>query len=574
MQNNDDNAETDMSSVKKLAKEINALTPRKLDPKTMLLILIDNIGSILVFGVIWMFNLTGDDKAFFEGSYIVYAVMAFVIFTMIQPFVKYATFKFQILNNKIKITWGLINKQERLISLNKIHNVAINRKILHRLLGVAVVTLESAGSGQESEVMFKVLSYEDALLIEKGILANRFFQQNQSAKNVPEQQMVTGLENENSYVQVPPINADQPQQHKNNQQETYSQTVHKSTSLLNLSNEELIRYGLISTSGIAIGGILALFNFYDVILIWITKQIGIGIAEDMQISTVGFIVEALFGKQSILIQTLMTIGAIIIGLITMLVMAKLVSIVAAFINLYQFELNDNSKDVVIEKGLFTRQKSRVPINKIQVWRIEENIFHRWFNRQTLKLDTAILAGGQANEQQRGISELVPIADPDYMQQLLNHWQQPNYHEYEFFPVHEKAWRRLAFPWVVISVIICIAGYFTDYVSLGLALCILGVVFGIFYAKKRANNMGVVLTDTHIMWKDGWLFKVVFIAELIHTHALAITHNPFDRRYDMRTLIIDTVGGTLLKARFTLPYLDKEIAEEIALTIRSHCHHKS
>ncbi|QKQ98319.1 PH domain-containing protein [Candidatus Nanohaloarchaea archaeon] len=68
----------------------------------------------------------------------------------------------------VKIKHGVIRKNQREIPLRRIQNVDINRNIVHRMLGIAEVNLETAGGGT-TEASFKFVDLEEARNIQQKV---------------------------------------------------------------------------------------------------------------------------------------------------------------------------------------------------------------------------------------------------------------------------------------------------------------------------------------------------------------------------------------------------------------------
>lgn len=515
-----------------LAKQLGAESDRRLHPSSWLFIVLDNLLRFALPLVVFLFfNPDVNDSPVTKAVVLVLAIVAAFL-----PIAHFLSYRFALVAGEFRIYWGIINKQQRHIPLKKIHNVAIKQTLLHRLLNVAEVRLESAGSGQESEALLRVLSLADALLIEQAV---------------------------NTGIMTPKVSLPTPKQ----------MPIPSKQQLMTLNDNEIIRYGLISNAGIVLGSFLTVIISPERIVAWLVSMGVFDVPAELVAS--GGLIEmanALFASNQLWLKLLSWFAISLAFLLSVVIMGKIYSVVTAYIQYYDFKLSDNGKAISIEKGLLTRQKSHVPIDKIQVWRVEETLLHRCFKRQTLLLDTAILANGKNQTDERGINELVPIATPAQMVMLLNHWQQPQVQQLVFQPVHSKAWRRLFFRWFMLwmLVFIVLVVFMQPWWQVWLALFALAVVFAGVASKQRASFMGVALTHTHLVWRDGWLKKVWYVAQIEHVHAIALIHNPFDRRYGMATLITDTVGGTLFKARLTLPFLPQQLAEQIAQTVMQTC----
>ena len=132
----------------------------------------------------------------------------------------FLSYRFSIRGNDIVIRSGILVKQTRHIPLDKIHNVTLRRNLLHRILGVAEVRLESGGTGEQSEALLRVLSLADAQA------CIRILQPDGAAFRQPENQG------------GPP-----------------------SANLLPLSAGELARYGVIGGTGLGLGGAAGVLFF-------------------------------------------------------------------------------------------------------------------------------------------------------------------------------------------------------------------------------------------------------------------------------------------------------------------------
>lgn len=79
---------------------------------------------------------------------------------------QYFTYRYGVSGDALVVRSGLFERSVRVIPFARIHNVALQQTLLHRLVGVAEVRLESAG-GAKPEAEMRVLKLEDALALEK-----------------------------------------------------------------------------------------------------------------------------------------------------------------------------------------------------------------------------------------------------------------------------------------------------------------------------------------------------------------------------------------------------------------------
>lgn len=85
---------------------------------------------------------------------------------------RYLTTRYGFEGDAFVISSGLVWKQSRTIPLARIQNVNVQRNVLHRLLGVSQIDIQTA-SGQAAEASLKVLSEADAQELKHALLAHR-----------------------------------------------------------------------------------------------------------------------------------------------------------------------------------------------------------------------------------------------------------------------------------------------------------------------------------------------------------------------------------------------------------------
>ena len=84
---------------------------------------------------------------------------------------QYFTYRYGVSGDTLVVRSGLFERSLRVIPFARIHNVALQQSLLHRMVGVAEVRLESAG-GKKPEAEMRVLKLEDALALE-ALVRNR-----------------------------------------------------------------------------------------------------------------------------------------------------------------------------------------------------------------------------------------------------------------------------------------------------------------------------------------------------------------------------------------------------------------
>jgi putative membrane protein len=63
----------------------------------------------------------------------------------------------------------------------------------------------------------------------------------------------------------------------------------------------------------------------------------------------------------------------------------------------------------------------------------------------------------------------------------------------------------------------------------------------------------------VIFRRGWLWRVVTVARLTKVQAVARRESPFDRRWSMARVRVDTAGASERSVRIDVPYLPADVA---------------
>ncbi len=90
--------------------------------------------------------------------------------------------------NNLKITKGVLSKEDRKIPFDRIQNVDIKRNIVHRLMGISQLNVETAG-GNKTEASIKHLRSEDATQLRNNLSEGETADTNEGSQRQPEYQI-------------------------------------------------------------------------------------------------------------------------------------------------------------------------------------------------------------------------------------------------------------------------------------------------------------------------------------------------------------------------------------------------
>lgn len=81
---------------------------------------------------------------------------------------RYLRFEYELTEDTFDVTSGVVARKHREIPIRRVQNLDIGRSLFQRLVGLAVVTVETAG-GSESEARLKFVGHETARHLQDGI---------------------------------------------------------------------------------------------------------------------------------------------------------------------------------------------------------------------------------------------------------------------------------------------------------------------------------------------------------------------------------------------------------------------
>lgn len=422
----------------------------------------------------------------------------------VNAVVVYFSYRFRIDHDELMIRSGVLQRQLRHIPFRRIHNVTVHQGLLHRLLGVAEVKLESAG-GVTPEAHMRVLRLSDAQALEA--LVRR---RGASADG----------------AQIESID---------------------SPPLLALDTAELVRLGLISNRGMvlvaAIIGVLAQSG----------SNVLSNLVERASAPVIGWFASTQMGLLSWIVGGLMVFLMLAAAL-------RLLSVLLAIARFHGFTLQQEEDRLRVDAGLLTRIRANAPLRRIQAWHRHESLLHRWFGRQSLNVDTATTV---AVNQTSSLRELVPLARPERIDSLLADWlPDTDWQRLRWHPIHPRAWRRM----LKLPVFITLAASVALSLRFGpMAFwLLLSLPWWLVRARKLAHGLRYSVDPQLVAIRSGWLGRHWRFAEIGKLQGIRLTHSPFDRRTGMATLWLDTAGasGNPMAPALRIPYLPEAEARQL------------
>jgi putative membrane protein len=485
-----------------------ALLEGRLHPLTLVLGLITSLRSLIIPAIpILLFG-----NKFRWGGIGLFGLL--LIGTAVTLLIRYFCFSYRIQGRELITREGLLERKERHIPLEQIHEIRIEQNVLHRVFDVVEAVIETAGA-DGAEAKLSVLSRADAERLREAVNARA------AAKKATTREIPT----------------------QSSEREIIRQ----------LSVRDLILHGLTSNhllSALAILG--AIWAFADDVL---PDSIYDRLGKLLRVAAGEMFRQGVRGALFILAVGLA--GAMVVGLV--------VSTIGSVVKFFNYTLTRHGDELHRSYGLLTRRASSLPRHRLQVLKVEEGMIRRWFGLATLRAD---ISGSKKedSDDNKGRDVLLPIARHDELDGLLA----------VFFPtlasegsdwkkVSPLAIRRGTKAGVILLTLLTIAVSAALRSGWGLLLLLLAPL--VYWLNvKSYEKFGYALGAQFFRTRQGVLGRATHIVPIAKSQVIVVRQSPFDRRLNLATLSVDTAGQSYTGGSPSISNLPLNEAMQVARTL--------
>jgi len=386
----------------------------------------------------------------------------------------------------LRVEEGVLARKLRVVPFDRIQQVDLVRKPLHRVLGVATLRVETAGGGRSAEVDLDVVSLGEAQALRSSLL--------RAKAGAAE----AGGEEAEAAAAAPPERA-----------------------LLRLSVGQVMLAGITGTRAAAVLAVLGplsqLSDWSPSLSDWLLRR---------------------FNPEAVAPTTPAAVVAVaVLAAAVWLGLAAASSVVTDF----GFTLARVGGDLVVRRGLLERREAVLPIARLQVVRVEESLLRRALGLASIRIQSAGRAGGAdqtasrlaipilpRSEVNRVLGELLPGAAP--IPRLL---APP--------PVaRRRAVRRSlvgAAPLIVAAAVVLWA------LSRPTApAALLGVPLAVLGGLAAYRSLGHARRDGFLYARRGVPIRVTTVVPVAKAQSGSVRSSLFQRRVGLATLHVDVAGG--------------------------------
>jgi len=461
---------------------------------------------------------------------------------------RYFTLRYRIEDAHFYVDQGLIFRKTRTIPVDRIQNIDLTQNVLHRIFKVAEVKVETA-SGTEAEAVLRVLSMEEVDTLRKAIFAGK--------------QMLTA----NQTQKLPAKSSDLAESLSPVDQASDIAAVSdpvEGEEVWKIPLMDLVKAGLASNRGLVMLGIgLVTFDQftekgYETVFAFLAGYL------PKDTGSLGFYLQAII--------------AVVLGL----VLLRLVGILWYVLRFFDYKLEQRGDDLRLSCGLLTRVSATVPRKRIQFISVQQNLIMRWFGIATIRVETA---GGatDASKPNQSIGKtwfmpVIPVAEVPQLVNLLRPGVNWDLERFEFQGLAPRASTRMIRIALVQTLLVAIAVvgancYFSE--SLETQALVWGGIAGlaampalILFALKKAASLKYARIDNGVVYRTGVFGRKTSVTFFDKLQTVACFQTPFDRRWKMATLALDTAAAGPAGHRIVTPYLDADFASSELKALRS------
>lgn len=436
-----------------------------------------------------------------SGSKQDFIIIAIAAFASVITIIQFWFYHYWLEDDRLVVKEGILFKSLRQVPYERIQNVNVEKNVLHRLLNVATLQIESA-SGVKPEAVIRVISNDQVSHIQR-IIKQR--------GNTP----ANSTEEESAVQEV--VDSDQ-------------------SVLYQMNNQDVTTYGFISHKALVpigiVGSILSQNDFYRTKFInFMQKFVG-----DLHVE-----------RWELAQWVIYSLGFSLMMLVTI----WLSSIALAFLKLYQFKLSHVDKNLNAEMGLLTKITANIPVKRIQLIKIKHSPLHRYFKRVSIKMETA---GGVTEQSGILMNWIAPLISRSKAQHLISQIQpEVDWGEIHWQPLEVRAWKRV-FKRVMFFLLLATTPLIYFYHQWGLLLLLLTPLVYV-YAKAYVNKAGYAINDQIIAYRHGVIFHTLSVVKTAKIQNISYMQTPFDRRNGMARFTVDTAGSNPVVQDINVHYLD-------------------
>jgi putative membrane protein len=462
---------------------------RSLHPLTLVFDAIGAVRILLVPTLLLFVFSSGSPSSFIP--LVIAAGMQVYIGTM-----RFVSMRYGIHRRHLVIQEGVFSRRVRTIPIATIQNIFLRRNLLHRLLGVCELRVETAGGGQ-AEARLSVVAEGDAQSVRRRLIESTDGPSSLAAS------LPTGAADAHGHAAAQPA---------------LGRLIRKSTLA-----ELFLAGATASRAGAIFLVLIGLLEFVD------------QFEENVQrwLRNVSDVVLGSIGDNPVVLAAF--------GILVIILVGWVVSIFLTLLRFYGFTLHrtPDAEGLHRSQGLFTQFEGVLPLDRIQILRVDANPPRRLLGYGVVRAETA---GSVEEKESAGSTTLCPLLRKAEIAGFCRTiFPRLDFDESLLRPVHRAALRRGFVRYLLLLGILSLvaSAIFEQqpWFYLGAAL-----VLSWPLAVLRYRAMGWAVDEDFVISRSGVFIRRSWIVPISRIQSLGITQSPAQRILHIATLTVDTAGA--------------------------------
>ncbi|SEQ24047.1 PH domain-containing protein [Natrinema salaciae] len=446
----------------------------------------------------------------------------------------YYRFTYEVTSDTFDVTSGVVSRRSREIPYRRIQNVDVAQGVVQRVLGLAVVSIETAGGG-DTEATLNYVSENEAERLRSEI-------RRLTAKTDDE-----GATDERTARTSP---ADSTAGIDETTRRERARDEGRPIRLFELEFRELLVYALTSFRwGAAVFPIALLFFVGG-------ADSGSGpVPEFLLLAAEPF--GGPEGVEGAALGQLLVLTAI--TALQWTAATYVASAIYTVANYYGFRLGRAGDDFVYERGLIQRYSGSIPAEKVQSVSVTENPLQRLVGYAGLWVETA----GYGPDSSSGSQSAVPLADTDRVYRFAENLTGVETPEFRRAP--RLARRRYLARYAIVAAAVVGIAFGLAQVSTVDRWYLTAVVFVAVppAAHLKYVNLGYFVGEDHLVIRSGFWKRRTTVIPYYRIQTVSTRRSIFQRRLGLASLAVDTASSrTFAWGTPTIYDVDLETAREI------------
>ena len=431
-------------------------------------------------------------KADFSDKLFVFAgIIGLIVVTAIVAYLKYLNFTFYIdeENDEFIVNDGIINKTKTTIQLNKIQQVNIYQTLIHRIIGIYALNVDTAGSDKK-EGNIKAISHTLALALKSKLLDNE-------VKKVINSEDDIFQTNENT----------------------------SPTSFLKINLVSLLKIGITSNYVKSIGLILTFFFT----IIENLKNVG---KED--------VIDG--DKIEKVVNSYPVAYGILIFVLAMFTIIFIINIGRTLIKYFNYSIAKQKGSLLLSYGLINTESTILKPEKVQIVNISRNFFQRKLNVLEIKIKQAVSDEKKQSKSQIEIPGCNTFEKDEILKLIFKELPQKG-------AMMQPNFRKLVFA-IFLTIVLPLSGFFIfgNYINTEVLnyyhFTIFYAIFILLIHYLGFRNYRLFVSENHIIKQSGAWDIDNEIIEIGKIQALTTSQLFWHKNLNIGSLTMHTAGGDI------------------------------